>query len=71
MFYILDEFSGISPGYYKPLIKEQEEEIEMPAALKNKLEAKGAAKNNANNNNNDDNKKEKPDKNQGKNDNPQ
>ena len=38
VFYIFDEITGISPAMYKALIKEQEEEIEVPAGLKAKME---------------------------------
>ena len=38
VFYIFDEITGIAPSMYRPLIKEQEEEIEVPAGLKAKME---------------------------------
>ena len=39
IFYILDEIYKISPPMYRPLIKEQQVETEIPGVFKKKLDA--------------------------------
>ena len=38
IFYLLDEFKQMAQPMYKPLIKEQEEEVQVPEVLKKQAE---------------------------------